>query len=54
MGDVEVSTTVITVNTQKMSLEEFSKFKEEISKDKSKRIKEVSPNNYTVLTLMQE
>lgn len=46
--------TIITVNAKEMSPEEFKQFKEDLEKDRSKKLKEVSPGNYTILNRMQE
>lgn len=54
MSENEEVLTIITVGTKKMSSEEFEKLKEEISKDKSKRLKETSPGNFVILSRMQE
>lgn len=43
----------ITVNNQKMTQEEFKKYQEDLEKDKSKRLKEISEKNFKVLTRLQ-
>jgi hypothetical protein len=48
-----MSNDTVMVNNQRMSPEEFRKYQEELEKNKSKRLKEVVPGNYRVLTRLQ-
>ena len=43
---------VYLVDEKRMSVEEFQKYQETLEKDKSKRLKEVSPYKYKTLSRM--